>query len=414
MLNASLFAMIAKIVCTVGFSMFLAAMVTEELPPPHAAQDNEWKSEMRRLASLLHEMIPYFVDAERFNAPENKATIETQCAALAGLAHGFAFAGEAPHRLESMDPDPSIPMVASMFAQDSDNACSALKLGKREDARVALNGIIHYCVICHTRSIDDPALEGSMPFVATATLPSLQTSNWFLAQRRYREATGQMDIILLDRDFVRTKPDEWSQSARQALAVAVKVYGDPHGALRVADLVLLAEDAPRSVRRDALSWREDILSWLSENAAAAKKSGLLGAAKTLIRHARALRYSAPARNVDVYYLRTASLVHSYLRTGPSGTDLSVALELLGECYGVLADDGLWDLHEAYYQACIVNAPHSSIGRACYLHFEESVFLRYVSRSKTCVKPEITEQMQSLEALSSPFENFLSRGRYRFR
>ena len=82
--------------------------------------------------------------------------------------------------------------------------------------------------------------------------------------------------------------------------------------------------------------------------------------------------------------------------------------LVGMSYEVLQNMNLNEMHEFYYQACILKSPHTEQARKCYQSYEESIYLAYTGSSGTHIPTQIKEKLNELEIasipqLSKPFE-----------
>ena len=59
------------------------------------------------------------------------------------------------------------------------------------------------------------------------------------------------------------------------------------------------------------------------------------------------------------------------------------------------------MHEFYYQACIVRTPHTDQARKCYQKYEESIYLAYTGSSGTHIPSRVREKLNQLELASLP-------------
>lgn len=386
---------------------------------------------MDALNVTLIRMLAEVSSDSQFNDPANFKKIESDAKQLSELVHdlnaitrdGKTASGE---KMVSPDSDPSIPLITSLFSEDTRQAYEALKTGHREYARGVLRTVTSYCVGCHTRGAPAPAagagtkhgpretgrpaverqrlatrpLESETPEVKS--LSRVERAEFLASTLQNDAALEEFEKIISDSKSRKQRQLEWQKTVRFALAIAVRVKRDPARALKIVDAVLGTDDAPGFFKEDAEQWKASILAWRNESARTlASEDALYAETVRLITQARMLQRYPADHAADILYLRVSSTVHDLLRIAPNGRYSADALLLLGLSYEALRDMSLWSLHEMSYEACIRRSPHTETARNCYRHYEETIYAGYSGSGGVSIPKVVAAKLDELEKLSIP-------------
>ncbi len=376
-----------------GFSQEVA--VTK---PASGKNTSAWTQKMRSLEQTLQALLIDLSSDENYNSPKNFKRIENNAALLAKLAHGLE-----QKEIVAPDSDPTIKIIASQFSREADLAYKTLKWGHRVYARESLKSMSNYCLACHTRNSQGPSFQSiNAPSAALAQLQPYEKANFLAATRQFDQALTEYEKIIAEPASLERRPFQWERAMRSALAIAVRVKKDPARALSIVEKVLGAPQAAFYLKEQATQWKSSIEAWKKEPTARPQtEEGFYAQAVKLIGEAQALQQYPADRSADILYLRASSVVHDLLGFAPKGTRVSDALYLAGLSYEVMRDLNLWDQHEYYYLACILNSPHSEKARQCYRHYEQSVYLGYTGSGGMNLPAEVKRKLNELELLSRP-------------
>lgn len=356
-----------------------------------AHQNQKWTQKMRELQKTLRSLVVDVSSDQRFQDPKNKNRIEANANKLAELAHEL-----------KTGPDPGVSMVAGMFSLEASRAHRELVQGRREYARGLLKSLTGYCISCHTRGSGGPRFPSSELDSALSGLRLMEQAEYHASVRQFDRAFDLLQELIGDAGVSQRSPIEWERAVRYALAIAVRVKQDPDSAQWVADRVGANVRAPYFLKQQSSRWVESIRQWRKETGRKfGTEEGMHAEALRLLASAKEFQKYPADRSADVIYLRATAVLHDLLATYPDGQRTAEALYLAGQCYEVLRDAQLWELHEHYYMACIYKKPRSEIAQGCYRHFEESVYLGYSGSGGVALPDDVLEHLKSLREMAYP-------------
>jgi hypothetical protein len=370
------------------------ALAAEANPSP-----SSWPQKMRSIEKVFQELLIDLNSDERFTSPKNFKRIEKNSKTLSELAHTLkSKEGKSP------DLDPSIQLIASLFAEEADHAYQTLRTGQRPYARKVLKSMSNYCVACHTRSNGGPSFQ----FIAAKTNPLIDSlkgsekATYFSAVRQFDQAIAEYEKVIRDSEYLKKQPFEWERALRSELAILVRVKKDPDLALKLIEQASQMKLLPYFMKELISDWKKSLLAWKAEKPANLKnEEDYFQEANRLINLAKAAQKYPVDQSADIYYLRATSVLHDQLGLAPNGNRFTEGLYLVGICYEVLQNMNLNEMHEYYYQACIVKSPHTEQARKCYQNYEESIYLAYTGSSGTHIPHRIKEKLNQLELTSLP-------------
>lgn len=366
-------------------------------------KSHEWPQKMRELEETLRELLLDISSSERFNAPENRKKIEKNAETLAKLAHQLA---PMQSSKKSPDSDPSLGIIATLFADEADHAAKTLAWGHREYARNLLKAAAGYCIACHTRNATGPkfSLANLSSDERVSKMSAFDKANYLAATRQFDAALAEYKKIIEDKNAAAEQPFLWEKALRSALAVEIRVNKNPQAALAIVDQVKATPNAPFFVREQAAQWRKSLTEWKNEPGRRARtEEGLFSETMRLIAAAKKTQKYPADRSADVYYLRASSAAHDLLSFAPEGRRAPEALYFAGLCYEVLQGLNLWDVHEFYYLACIKKAPHTEIAQRCYRNYEESVYASYTGSSGMNLPADVQSKLKDLRQTANPLQ-----------
>lgn len=359
----------------------------------------EWQVKMQRLFNTLSELLIDVSSDKRFADPANRKKIEANTKLLAEIAGNLNTVGKNNLHAEMGAMDPTVPIVANLFAEGANRAYKELKRGNTLYARDQLKSISGYCIGCHTRNKSGPEFSGLAPEVVAALLP-IEKAEYLAATRQYDAAFKQFMSIISDSAVINQKQLEWERAIYYALAIAVRVEKDISKSTKVVNQVLAAKEAPLFMKADAVQWKKSIKEWKREKRKAKQSpKDMLIEARSLVAKAHELQVYPTDHNADIYFLRASTILHEYLRSAAKGPQ-GEALLLLGQSYESLQDLNLWTLHELFYEACIQSEPHSKVAEACYKEYRDSLNVSYAGSSGVSIPPSVNQHLHSLKKLAN--------------
>ncbi len=369
-------------------------------------QGTTWNKKMQNLYQTLTELMIDISSDQKFNNPANFKRIENNTKTFADFAHdlsaitrdGKTSSGE---KIEAPDADPSIPMIAALFADDAKRAYDALKTNHRSYARTILKTVSGYCVACHSRNNKGPDFAKLAEKPEVKSLTRLERAEFLAATRQNELALSEFESIITDTNSIHNRPLEWEKAVRYALAISVRVKKDPDLALKFVNKILDTKDAPTFIRDDAAIWKKSIEDWKKEvSRKLMTEEGLYAEALRLIAKAKETQTFAADRSADIYYLRVSAMIHDMLRMAPEGPNAANGLLLLGISYESLRDLNIWSLHEFFYESCVRKSPHTDIAKTCYKHYEQSMYNGYSGSGGLAIPKDVKEKLKELEGLAS--------------
>jgi len=381
--------LLSTLLLTACLTSVFSASAAEKLSPPQI---------MRKLESTLKEILIDTSSDSRFNDQKHRARIRKNAEQLARLAKQVRQLK--PGSLAG-DQDPTIAVLAGMFADQADHAVTTLKAGQRTYARDVLRGMSQYCVSCHSRTNVGPSFgsDGSQ----ITQLEPFEQAQFFAATRQFDRAIASYEKLLGDQSKDAAFSTLWERAVRSSLAIAVRVTRDPSKALALVQQVQSNAQAPAFLRKQAEAWKDAIDQWKKETRKDESRSeeSLLAEAQKLIDQARFAQKYPADRSADIQYLRASAVLHDLLGKYPNGKKAPEALYLAGLTYEVLQDLGLWDLHEFYFISCIHQSPHTQIAERCYQHYEQNAFVAFSGSGGTYLPSEVRARLKQLSDLAAP-------------
>ncbi len=366
----------------------------------------QWNAKMQKIYQTTTDLLIDTSSDARFNQPSNFKRIEKNVQTLATLAHEISMSSlkedGGKKEMVSPDLDPSVPIIASLFEEQSKRAYDAYKSGHRAYSRNVIRTITGYCIACHTRSASGPDFSKIPTRPEVEKFSHIEKALFFIATRRFDPALEELNKIIIDQSIVKNNPLEWEKAIRYSLALSVRYYNDPKKSLGLIKNVIANETAPIFIREDAELWKKSLEEWANEGTRKlTTEDGYYAEAMRLVTKAKDAQRFPADRAGDIYYYRLTTIVHEMLKNFPEGSHTSEALLLLGLSYESLKDLNLWNLHEMYYESCIRKTPHSEVARSCYRHYEQTIYVGFSGSGGFSVPDDIKAKLKELSKLSGP-------------
>lgn len=357
-----------------------------------AGEELAWGDKMRKLSTLLQEVLIDVASDSRARSAEGKRRLEKNSEQLAKLSHSMA------ERALSPDLDPSVKLLGDLFAEEADRARDALRSGNLSYARYLLKGVAQGCVACHTRTQSGPAFNAAPKSALFSKLPALERAEIQIAIREFNPALETLRGVLKDQTLLKDRPADWANAARLGLMVAVRTQSDPAVARDWVASILAEPGAPYFLSHDAKAWKSSIEKWMSEpKRDAVTAEGLYSEAVRLLAQAKNNQRYFFDHAADVDYLRASAAAHNLMRLGSEVPHLDQAFLIAGMTYEALGLNRFPELHEVYYQACIRKAPHTPVAEDCYRRLEQSVYQGYTGSAGTDIPLDLRRRLKKWES-----------------
>jgi hypothetical protein len=179
----------------------------------------------------------------------------------------------------------------------------------------------------------------------------------------------------------------------------IRVEKDPQRALHALNKILERGDTPQYVLEQAQGWRQSLEAWRREKKTAVRNSGDLfkQVEKRLARAGKLQSYERDHAG-DVEYLRATALLHEGMPLAKTPADQARALYLLGKSYEVLDELGSWNLHENYYESCVLRDPKSATAKRCFNRLEASLYLGYSGSAGVNLPADERSRLEKLRGM----------------
>ena len=363
-----------------------------DLPP---AETKAFSGQMQNMAQDVRDLVPYLYDREAFQAPANRGKVE---AALDGFA-------KASHEVKTESGqqilgDPLlVERTLSRLRDDANRALGSFREGQYEFARSVAKASLGSCFQCHSVTPPGRSARWDIDQVANLKLEPLEKFDLLVATRKYDRAVELAEGVLKDPQFPRDHAFDYEALLRRYLALVIRVEAAPARARDALDRVLQKTELPRYDADQITAWRASLKVWAKEPVRTVKNAkDLFAQVAACLGRAAKLQHFEKDHAGDVEYLRATAILHNNLRVLSTVGDQAKALYLLGRAYEVMDDLGAWNLHESYYEACLVKDPKGALGRTCYDRLEASLLMGFSGSAGTHLPPEERDRLGRLKEL----------------
>ncbi|MBX7231868.1 MAG: hypothetical protein K1X29_07255 [Bdellovibrionales bacterium] len=362
------------------------------------ADAKSWAGEMQGMAKEVHELIPYIYSRQAFNDPKNFNKISHGLKKLSSQVHqispemGKTFFGE----------DPLVSYSLINLQSDLTRAAESFQMGQVEYARGVALAATNHCFRCHSLTKVGAQAQWDVNKMTSVNMRPMEKADLIVASRHYEQAIQFLEGLMMDKEYMQNFPFEYETGLRKYLTLMIRVEKNPNRAATQIKRVLGFKELPYSVMEKAKVWQSSLLEWKNSLGKKNKKS-LVDQAKRRIARGMELQQFAKDHVGDIEFLRATELVHEFLRQekNPEKNSLVIAEAyfLLGQAYEVLDDLGDWNLHEAYFESCIKNAPRTVLAQKCYGRLESSVYLGFSGSSGVHIPANEKERLKKYKEMT---------------
>ncbi|MDP2342740.1 MAG: hypothetical protein Q8O67_17420 [Deltaproteobacteria bacterium] len=361
----------SAVLCAALFAVPAAATPSTTPPSPadKPVEATDWFSRMTQMSEALTSLLVDILPERRVRdrVVEARATETARRLAVLARAVHTASPRGAP------DADPSIPIVASLFADEADRLARVVAQGPSSHARALARSVTSSCIGCHTRSDRMPELQPPPSTLDLSGLRPIDRADVLIATHRFAAARKELDALLANDRLGEEDPSGWERAVTHALLLEVRTQRSPDGALALVERVLNGPVPLARAWEDADGWRRSLLAWKQENHPwPGTPDEAFRDARRLIEEAEAAPRVPGDRSADVLYLRATAALHDFLASNPRGPAAARAFSLLSVSYWRLGELDLWSLARLYDEACIREAPHTDLAAECYERYDDLV------------------------------------------
>jgi hypothetical protein len=371
---------------TLAWALLAPGMAPAEAP---AADDQGTRATMGELVEALSIVLPLSLDADRFAAPENRATIES---ALRTLATSGA-------RVESHGQfqDAGFGFLSRSLARDTAEIRRRFDEEKFAEARFLLHELTDNCVACHSRLPDDrshPLGRRLFAQVEIAEMPLDERVTLETATRQFDQALASYEELFARPDVSPGDLDLMGY-LDSYLEIALRVKNDP-----VRPIAPLKKLAARKDTRAPL--RATLESWIASLEELAKRP----AAPPTLERGRALvaeaedraRFPDDRRALPIY-VAASGVLHQYVSAEHRTRDeLAESYYLLGVIESHVGRSFWLSQTEHFLEASIRTSPGSRFASEAFDLLEEFVVSGYTGSSGSHVPTDVQERLDALRAL----------------
>jgi hypothetical protein len=362
--------------------------------------DEQWSAKMQEMRGQFTQLMPYIYSEKAFLAPENEKEIAPLIQSLENTTRKISH--ETVKEVRSADP--GFRFVANRLDTELIVAQETFESGNKEYSRRLLKNVVKNCFYCHSQTNQGPRFDNIQIEVNNTDLNRTERADLLVAMRNYKGALKELENVLTDKQYLQSNPFEQERALRKYLALSIRVNNDPAEARKLMQKLLKSDVKPIYLQDHIKAWEKSLAKWERElKSSKKKKAGGLKEARRLVKQAQVVQEFPVDNSGDVYYLRATNLLHDYLAEEKKKTNAIEALYLLGSSYEVLANIGLWDMSDVYYEACIRQSPHTTMAERCFKRWEQNMYLGYSGSGGIFIPKTVRTRMSELKELAKPLK-----------
>jgi hypothetical protein len=372
-------------------AIIVACKSQEKAPEAQAG----WTGPMQHMALDVKKLVPYIYDREAYINPKNHEEILKDLRDLSQAAHHVSPEAGKPF----LGDDLLIQYSLKNLKDDLNRAAFSFQVGQKDFSRMTAKASLNHCFRCHSVSNAGGTTMWDLDF-SNLQLAPLEKADLLVATRKNDQAMAFMEQLLNSGDMQKTYAFDFESMLRRYLALMIRVENAPARALAQMNKVLSNPDTPHYIAEQGRGWQRSLKAWAAEKKQPPFNSPgqLFKAVTARFEKAEAIQHYEKDHGGDVEYLRATAMLHQGMKLLKKPADQVRALFLLGKAYEVLDELGSWNLHESYYEACLVKDPKSALARNCYNRLEASLFMGYSGTSGTHIPPEERSRLQKLKQM----------------
>lgn len=353
-----------------------------------------WASGMRAMATGLEDLLPYVYSQVEFSDSKNRKDI------VELLAEYQKSVDVVPQHIgeQMLGKDPLLTYSLERLKENSRQSLKAFQEGHSEYARSTLRESVNTCFNCHSANNMGPEFKFTTSSLSSSfRLSPTERADYYVATRQFEKAITALETVLNSPTSFYDSPHEQALALRKYLALEVRVKKDPVRAAKTVETFLNNKKLPYFMAADAQAWLGSLREWSKEGEAAS--ADVSSTARRLLQKAESLQRTGGSQAGLVQHMRATSLLHESLRTAKSAQDRSKIYFSLGTSYDVLAELGVWDLPDIYFEACIKSWPKSTQAKLCYKSFERNVILGFSGSAGIFIPTEERQRLAALKELA---------------
>jgi hypothetical protein len=344
---------------------------------------------MHAFFQTLTSVFPWSLDAQQFQAPEQRQRIQAGLQALAQHAEYLDTHGqEVPQ---------SFGFLRRSLARSAHDAAERYAQGEYQQARFLLQGLTEHCFACHSRLPNLQQFDLGKRFLAATNVASLPVPRRLTLE----VATRQFDTALTTCEALLRTPevpaaDMWLMGVfEDYLKVSIRVRNDFPRAITVLTQFLERPDVPAVLRDQLRSW----VNALSELHSHGPVDNALSRARTLIETGqRRNRFPADQQGF-VHFVVASSLLHRWLTTPPTDTRaLAETYYLLGITETYISRTSWLSEAPFFLETAIRLEPTSAVAAQAYDVLNTYILTEYTGSLGTRVPSEVQEHLDELRRL----------------
>jgi hypothetical protein len=351
----------------------LLALAACRAPAPRPEEKANWSGQMQGMATDVKKLIPYLYDRQAFADPKNREKISQTLKEFSQAAHkvnpesGRNFIGD----------ELLLEYSLANLREELGRAAQSFDAGQLDYARSVAKTLAEQLLPLPLGDECWASAAWDLDQIHNLSLAPLEKADLLVATRKYDQASAYMEGQLSSPDFYKMNGMDFEGLLRRYLAVLIRVEKDPARALTALNKVLDRGDTPHFVLEQAEGWRKSLSDWRREKPPRIRDAaGLFAQVEKRLTKANALQSYEKDHAGDVEYLRATALLHNGIELAKTPAEQARALYLLGKSYEVLDELGAWNLHENYYEACVIRDPKSAMAKRCFNRLEASLYLGY--------------------------------------
>jgi len=352
-----------------------------------------WPNQMQSMAQNMKNLLPFLYNREAFQDPKNRSTIQQYFKDFSQAAHtirpetGKKFLGD----------NLLLEYSLANLKDDLNRASFSFDIGQLEYSRSVAKASLSHCFQCHSVTQPGAAAKWDIEEVHNLNLAPLEKADLLVATRKYDKALNYMEAQLNSPEFQQNYAFDFESMLRRYMALIIRVENKPQRAMKELDKILERGGTPHYLVEQAEGWRRSLKAWSGEKKISVRSAkDLFAQVEKRFKKAEGIQHYEKDHAGDVEYLRATALLHENMGLLKTPADEARALYLLGRAYEVLDELGSWNLHESYYEACLLKDPKSPLGQRCFSRLEASLYMGYSGSAGTHLPPEEKERLRRLK------------------
>ncbi|MFQ5512578.1 MAG: hypothetical protein ACE5EO_12090 [Candidatus Krumholzibacteriia bacterium] len=330
------------------------------------------KATMRGIFQSLTSAYSYSMDTQAFEDPANHERILSALRALADDANSLEQHGGGL--------DASFGYLRRSLAKDANDALQRFKDGHYMGARFMLTRLTENCVTCHSRIPRRETFDVGGVFLEKArieNLPPVERVNIEIATRQFETALDTYEKIFAAADMTPARLTLIG-AFEGYLKVCLGVLNDTERPVRAFTAFNKRVDMPSNLKALVTGWSESLKKLKLERA----KGKELAVARRLIGDAKVQRRFPSDRRGLVDFVAATTLLHRYLRSGPSDkADIAESYYLLAVAESCISRSFWISETDFLLERAIREAPKSPYARKAYDFLEEYTLSGHMGRSR---------------------------------